>query len=105
MNIDDVPRQGNTGQKNRLRLVSAVLWGLVISGLIALRVNGTSAFEVVDLLQIGGLTLAIGIVVLGVGGILYKTLQYVGMTVTMIVRLFYFVGFIVVGALVSTFVL
>ena len=104
MNIDDVPRQG-TGQQRRLQVVSAILWGLVLSGLIALRVNGTSAFEVVDLLRIGGLTLAIGIVVLGVGGILYKTLQYVGLTVTMIMRLFYLVGFVLIGALVSTFVL
>ena len=85
--------------------MSAILWGLVLSGLIALRVNGTSAFEVVDLLRIGGLTLGIGIVVIGVGGLLYKTLQYVGMTVTMIMRLFYLIGFIVIGALVSTFVL
>jgi hypothetical protein len=105
VNIDDVPRQNNTSQQRWLRIVSAMLWGLVISGLIALRVNGTSAFEVVDLLQIGGLTLGIGIVVLGVAGILYKTLQYVGMTVTMIVRLFYLVGIVVIGALVSTFVL
>lgn len=105
MNIDDVPTQSNTGQKRRLRIVSAILWGLVISGLIALRVNGTSALEVIDLLRIGGLTLAIGIVVIGVAGILYKTLQYVGLTVTMIVRLFYLIGFIVIGALVSTFVL
>ena len=105
VSIDDVPRQGNTGQQRRLRIVSAVLWGLVISGLLALQVNGTSAFEVVDLLRIGGLTLAIGIVVIGVGGILYKTLQYVGMTVTMIMRLFYLIGFVIVGALVSTFVL
>jgi len=105
VSIDDVPRQGNTGQQRRLRIVSAALWGLVISGLLALQVNGTSAFEVVDLLRIGGLTLAIGIVVIGVGGILYKTLQYVGMTVTMIMRLFYLIGFVIVGALVSTFVL
>lgn len=104
MSIDDVPRQGNTGQKRRLRIVSAVLWGLVISSLLALRVNGTSAFEVIDLLRIGGLTLAIGIVVIGVGGILYRTLQYVGMTVTMIMRLFYLIGFVIIGALVSTFV-
>jgi len=105
VNIDDVPRQGNTGQQRRLRIVSAILWGLVISGLAALRLNGTGAFEVIDLLRIIGLTLAIGIVVIGVAGILYKTLKYVGMTVTMIVRLFYLIGFVIVGALVSTFVL
>jgi len=105
VNIDDVPRQGNTGQKRRLRIVSAILWGLVISALAALQLRGPGAFAVVDLAQLGGLTLAIGIVVLGVVGILYKTLQYVGMTVTMIMRLFYVIGFVVVGALVSTFVL
>jgi len=106
VNIDDVEiKQQGGRQQRRLRVVSAILWGLVLSGLIALRVNGTSAFEVVDLLRIGGLTLAIGIVVIGVGGILYKTLQYVGMTVTMIMRLLYFIGFIIIGALVSTFLL
>lgn len=105
MNIDDVPRQGNTGQQRRLRIVSAILWGLVISALAALQLKGPGAFAVIDLLELGGLTFGIAILVVGVGGILYKTLQYVGFTVQFIVRLLYLLGFIVISSLVSTFVL
>jgi hypothetical protein len=105
VNIDDVPKQGNTGQQRRLQVVSAVLWGLVISALAALQLKGPGALAVLDLLQLGGLTSAIAIVVLGVAGILYKTLKYVGMTVTMIKRLFYLLAFILVGSLASSFFL
>jgi hypothetical protein len=105
VNIDDVPRQGNTGQQRRLRIVSAILWGLVISSLAALQINGPGALAVIDLLELGGLTVAIALLVVGVGGILYKTLKLVGFTVQFIMRLLYLIGFILMGGLVSTFVL
>ena len=105
MNIDDIEPQHKGGQTRIFNVISAILWGLVISALVALRLNGTSALEVVDLFRISGLTVAIAILVIGVAGILYKTLQYVGMTVTMIKRLFYLIGFLAIISLTSTFVL
>jgi len=58
-----------------------------------------------DLFSTGLLAIGIGIVVLGVGGILFKTLQYVGLTMKYIFRLFYLLVFIIGGVLLSTFVL
>ena len=106
MNIDDadIPRQGGA-QQRKLRIVSAILWGLVFSSLVALQLNGTGAMEIIDFLRLGGSTLGIAIVVLGVGAMLVKILQYVGLTTKYIVRLLYLIGFLAGISIVSTFVL
>lgn len=106
MDIDDqkIPRQGS-GQQRKLRIASIILWTLVISILAALQLNGTGALAVANLFSTGLLAIGIVIVVLGVGGILFKTLQYVGLTVRLIFRLFYLIIFIIGISLLSTFVL
>lgn len=105
MNIDDadIPQQGGA-QQRKLRIVSAILWGLVLSSLVALQVNGTRVLDVLDLLRLGGSTLGIAVVVLGVGAMLVKTLQYVGLTTKYIFRLLYLVAFVAGISIVSTFV-
>lgn len=105
-NTDDpeIPQQPY-GKESRLKYVGIILWGLVVAALATFYVTGTGAFEIIGLFRQGALSIGVGLLVLGVGTILFKILKIVGIGTKLIFRLFYLIIFVTGFSIFSSFVL